>query len=113
MTELLCYDLTNILVRVKAMNAQDASSLLVKSYQNCVSHNTGAFRARHPPVFCLRPVIAILEHHTTRAGGRPKFAEKHRCYDSAIFRKTDSSNHHHPEVVVYRSFCINSNTFAV
>ena len=30
-----------------------------------------------------------------------------------ITRKTDSIQHHHPEGVVYRSFCLNSGTVAV
>ena len=32
---------------------------------------------------------------------------------TTIIRKTDSIHHHHPEGVVYRSFCLNSGTVAV
>ena len=41
------------------------------------------FRARRAPVFLLCPVIAFLECHTARAGGRPDFVEKHGCCDYA------------------------------
>ena len=35
------------------------------------------------------------------------------CASPIVFRKTDSIHNHHPEGVVYRSFCLNSSTFAV
>ena len=37
----------------------------------------------------------------------------HEFWSSSNTRKTDSIHHHHPEGVVYRSFCFNSSTVAV
>ena len=41
---------------------------------------TRVFRGR-PPICLPRPVIARLQYHTTRVGGRLDLVETYRCYD--------------------------------
>ena len=65
------------LIKENGWAANDGTSKLVESHQNGVRHKHGAFRAGRSPVDLPCPVVAFLECHTRRAGGRPDFGEKH------------------------------------
>ena len=61
-----------------------STTILDMSYRDGFSHNTGRFARDVLLLFSLaQSVITFLECHTTRAGGRPKFVQTHRCYDCA------------------------------
>ena len=57
------------------------AGVLLKSCRNGVSHTTGRFVRDILRLLFLHPVTTFLEYHTTRAGGRPNFAERYRFYD--------------------------------
>ena len=63
--------------------------------KRCQSYSSrGAFDKIYPPVFLLCPVIAFLERHTTRAGGRPNYVEKHRCYEQTKMLRVKQHTKH-------------------